>query len=657
MSIPALTANCLEDIVVGKATVKDPIVQVIDTKLTRKGDQIKVALNDGTHYFSAVLVSQLKHFYDNGDLKRFTIIKLTKFVFNVSNRQSIIILGLEIVLKETPDIIGQPQSLKIEETSQDNSATSGSAARAVQPPQPIPQTTYVDPSNVPPPPPPNTYMPPPPPNTYMPPPPSVYTPPPPQTPTPNTYMPPPPSVYAPKQPPPPPPPTYPVKHYPQQILSAQNADAIAIRTIDTLNNFVLRWAIIARIVAITPPRTFRSRDKPGQLMSITLKDKTGSMIRGTFFNDDVTKWQPKLVLNKVYRVSGGKIKMANKDYNNTGCDYEITFDDTTTFDEQIDNGSISMLSYRFVKLSTIKDRRDNEIIDVIGWVTEADEPVQFTSQKGNQLMRKRLEICDQTNTKVELTIFGDIINKMPEGNNYVIAVKEAKIGSYKGKSLSCFSGIVECDPSFPEAAQIRQWWNASGQNAEFTQLTTGEGPSNAPFIYLAAIDEQNLGQSEKGDVFNCYVVLTDIISNKKFTYPACPNIDCRGKGLSAQEDGTFFCERCRRTQDPQWRWNFTIKVADFSGSAFATIIGNDSVGELIFGESVNEMYRRMEEMDESAIRLYIQPLLFKNLNLRMRAKIDTFNSENRVKLTVYGGFETDYAKASHFFVSEIDKQK
>ena len=61
-------------------------------------------------------------------------------------------------------------------------------------------------------------------------------------------------------------------------------------------------------------------------MSVDLVDELGTEIRATIFNDAVDKFSPLLEVGRVYIVSRGRVKAANRQYSMVNNDYEITLD-------------------------------------------------------------------------------------------------------------------------------------------------------------------------------------------------------------------------------------------------------------------------------------------------------------------------------------------
>jgi len=96
--------------------------------------------------------------------------------------------------------------------------------------------------------------------------------------------------------------------------------------ISALNPYANRWTIKARVTSKSDLKTWANNKGEGTLFSIDLLDSQGSEIRATFFKETAQKYFSKIQEGKVYTFSGGKLKIANKQYSSIKNNYEITFD-------------------------------------------------------------------------------------------------------------------------------------------------------------------------------------------------------------------------------------------------------------------------------------------------------------------------------------------
>jgi replication factor A1 len=70
----------------------------------------------------------------------------------------------------------------------------------------------------------------------------------------------------------------------------------------------------------------------GQWFSVTIQDKSGTIV-GKFFNNAVEDFYDILEENKTYKFNNFKLRMANKNYDNSSSIYELNFDERSSIEE------------------------------------------------------------------------------------------------------------------------------------------------------------------------------------------------------------------------------------------------------------------------------------------------------------------------------------
>jgi replication factor A1 len=113
-------------------------------------------------------------------------------------------------------------------------------------------------------------------------------------------------------------------------------------------------------------RTYKNQKGEGRVGSIDLLDSSGD-IRGTFFNDECDRWMSTLAVNTVYKIKGGQIKQANRQYNNCKSDCEITFGRDTVF-EPLGDADAPKITYNFLKIEEIEQVEPGRPIDILAIV-------------------------------------------------------------------------------------------------------------------------------------------------------------------------------------------------------------------------------------------------------------------------------------------------
>ena len=99
--------------------------------------------------------------------------------------------------------------------------------------------------------------------------------------------------------------------------------------IKSLNPYQNKWTIKARILNKSDIKNYSNQRGSGQLFSVILSDASGE-IKATGFKDAVQFFYDLLQEGSVYQISKASLRAANKQYNTTDNDYEMTFDQNTS---------------------------------------------------------------------------------------------------------------------------------------------------------------------------------------------------------------------------------------------------------------------------------------------------------------------------------------
>lgn len=110
--------------------------------------------------------------------------------------------------------------------------------------------------------------------------------------------------------------------------SAASSNA-PIFPIKSLNPYQNKWTIKARVLKKGEIKTWNNAKGSGQLFSVVLSDASGD-IKATGFKEAVNLFYDLLQEGSVYEISKAALKPANKQYNTTNNDYEMSFDQNTS---------------------------------------------------------------------------------------------------------------------------------------------------------------------------------------------------------------------------------------------------------------------------------------------------------------------------------------
>lgn len=592
-----------------------PVLQAISIKNVGSSNDTKryrAVLSDGTHFVQGMVATQLNDMIDSKELQVNTCFTVEDFMNNSVQGRNVIIL-LKISVVGTPDRrIGSPTDIeKAGNKAMDNDGQGK--------PAPMYNRTNT-PAN----------------NAYA----SAK----------NPYS--PPSNRS----------TGPIVHTGVQ----GTPGGTPITLISQLNMYQSRWTLKARLVSKSDIRTWSNAKGEGQLFSVELLDNSGMDIRGTFFKDAVVKFYNLLQVGSVYHISGGRIKVANMQYNTCKSQHELTFDSNSEIRLVDDAGDIQAQSFDLVKIADLERVESGKNVDVLGIVQEVGDVQSLTSKKtGKELQKSEVTLVDETGVQVKLTLWGkQAINAQNDIKpNSAVAFRRARVSDFGGVSLSGGNATVE--PNIPEASTLKEWWETQGKSGGVVKSLSSSGgggggrmDSFADRKTVADIKNQNLGyNSEKADYISFKAHFTFLKQDKEggAWYTACPNTEdpCRNRCKVTQTtDGNWQCERCHGTYDKcNRKWIFSATLADDSSTAWVSMF--DEQATALLGATADDIYDQYDNQDlydGTFKKAYYSEWIFK-----CRVKSETVNDEARVKTQVVRMDPVDYVSECKDMLAEIQK--
>ncbi|CAI6344445.1 unnamed protein product [Macrosiphum euphorbiae] len=436
----------------------------------------------------------------------------------------------------------------------------------------------------------------------------------------------------------------------------RDIDASNIHPINSLSPYQNKWTIRARVVNKAPVRTWSNQRGEGKLFSMDLLDESGE-IRATAFNSECDKFFDMIEVNKVYFITRGAIKTANKKFSNLNNDYELTLSgETQIFPcHDFDDTQMPALKFNFVPLSQVKDVDVDGIVDVIGVCQTAGELTMLMSKTTRKELKKRdVTIVDQSLSSVTITLWDTQAEDFDGSLQPVIAIKGSRIREFMGsKSLSLLgSTVMQINPDIDEAHRLRGWYDSLPSNAEFTSISArSDAGANNQFLTIKGAQLAQLGSGEKADYFSMYSHLI-FVKSESALYKACPKPDCQKKVID-RNDGTYRCEKCNdETENFKYRLMLSAQLSDSTGNQWVTMF--QETAESLLGTTSAELGRLMEESKEEYSDVF-QNQMFKLFEIRARAKMETYNNETRLKVTLFSIKPIDYKVASTKLIATIKR--
>lgn len=577
-----LSRGSIPDIIEGKQP-DDPVLQILSMKKIPSGvqERYRLLVSDGQWSSSfAMLATQLNSLVSNGEITNNCIIRMKRYICNTvqDNKKVLIILDLEML--KTGEEVGQ----KIGEPT--NFDPNKGRAEQAKPPsfQSRPSPAVAPGGNARPP-------------------------------------------------------------LAQHNYQSQNAGASpsltpsggSVHPIASLTPYQNKWTICVRVTNKSDVRTWSNSRGEGKLFSMDLLDESGE-IRATAFNEQLDKFYDMIEVNKVYFITGGTLKTANKQYSKLNNDYELTLNKITEISPCQEETAIPTMQYAFVSLDQLSQVAKDSIIDVIGVCKDTDEISTVTSKaSGRELKKRDLQIVDDTNHEVRVTLWGTSAENFDGSLQPVLAIKGARVSDFNGVSLSLLSSSsFQINPDIREAHKIKGWFDNGGCSSESVNLsnqrggTSGGGIGNV-FKTFGEAKLENLGgnQNDQPDYYSTKASVA-LIRKENCLYPACPGQNCNKKVID-MNNGMYRCEKCNQEYDTfKHRLMLSVNLADTTDNQWVTMFQDQA--EAILGVSAQTL-GDLRESNNDAFQKVFSESTFKSFNFRLRVKMETYNDESRLKCT------------------------
>lgn len=452
---------------------------------------------------------------------------------------------------------------------------------------------------------------------------------------------------------------------------ARNEAPARIIPIAALNPYQGRWTLKARVTAKGELKHYNNPRGDGKVFSFDLLDSDGGEIRATCFNAVADQFYNQIEAGKVYLISKGSLRPAQKAYNHLQNDQEIMLESTSIVQPCFDDdSSIPQQQFHFRPISDIEGMDSNSIVDVIGVVSFISPPASIMRKNGTETQRRTLHLKDMSGRSVELTLWGNHVNA--EGQRLqnicdagvfpVLAVKSGRVNDFNGKAVGTIStSQLFVEPDFQEAHRLKEWFDKEGRNIQSVSISreiTSVGRTDIRKT-ISQIKDERLGTSEKPD----WVTVSATISFIKvdtFCYTACPVMigdrQCNKK-VTNNGDGKWRCDRCDQSIDEcDYRYILQFQIQDHTGLTWVTAF--QECGEEIMGMPAKSLYYlKYEEQDDDKFGEIIRKVLFTKHIFKLKVKEEIFSDEQRVKSTVVKAEKVNFASESRFMLDMMEKLK
>ena len=465
------------------------------------------------------------------------------------------------------------------------------------------------------------------------------------------------------------PPYKPPPSYKSHGAILKNEAPARIIPISALNPYQGRWAIKARVTAKGDLRRYNNARGDGKVFSFDLLDSDGGEIRVTCFNAVVDRFFDTIEVGRVYMISKGSLKPAQKNFNHLKNEWEIFLEATSTVELCPDeDGSIPRQHFSFRPINEIETADNNAILEVIGIVISVNPSVPIMRKNGMETQRRILNLKDWSGKSVELTLWGEFCNRegqqlqemFDSGLCPVLAVKAGKVNDFSGKSIGSISATqLFINPDFPEAHKLRVWFDQVGKDVASQSISKEIMPGAAKNEIrksVSQIKDEGLGRSDKPDWITVKATIT-FIKTDSFCYTACPLMigDRQCNKKVTRSGDRWQCDRCNQEfEECDYRYLLQAQIQDHTGLTWVTAFQES--GAEILGCSAKELYLlKYEEQDDGKFGDIVRSGLFKQFLFKLKVKEEIYGDEQRVKITVVKADKVNHASESEYLLESMFK--
>ncbi|URD95318.1 Replication protein [Musa troglodytarum] len=442
-----------------------------------------------------------------------------------------------------------------------------------------------------------------------------------------------------------------------------------VHPLASLNPYQGNWTIKVRLTNKGNLRSYRNARGEGHVFNVELTDEDGTQIQATMFNEAATKFYPKFESGKVYYISKGSLRVANKQFKTVQNDYEMTLNENSIVEEVQGEAFVPETKYNFVRIDRLGAYvNGRELVDLIGIVQNVSSTLSIRRKSNNDTIPKRdITIADDSNKTVNVSFWNDLATDVGQqlldmvDTSPVVAIKCLKVGDFQGVSLSTLSrSTVVINPSLPETKKLRSWYDSEGKGTSMASVgsnlvspnsKTGSRSMYSDRVFLSQItDDPTLGQ-DKPAFFSINVYVSFIKPDQTMWYRACKT--CNKKVTEAVGSG-YWCESCQKNDDQcSLRYIMVVKVSDPSGEAWLSVFNEPA--EKIIGCSADELDRVKTEEGDEKYQLKLKEATWVPHLFRVSVAYTEYMNDRRQRITVRAEAPVDCAAESRYLLEEIHK--
>ncbi|MBA0609045.1 hypothetical protein Godav_021176 [Gossypium davidsonii] len=454
--------------------------------------------------------------------------------------------------------------------------------------------------------------------------------------------------------------------------SSRMAMTRRVHPLVSLNPYQGNWMIKVSLTSKGNMRTYKNARGEGCVFNVELTDEDGTQIQATMFNEAARKFYEKFQLGKVYYISRGTLKVANKQFKTVQNDYEMTLNENSVVEEASNEETfIPETKFNFVPIDQLGPYvNGRELVDIIGVVQSVNPVSNIKRRIDNENIPKRdLIVADETKKTVVVSLWNELANNVGQelfdnaDKSPIVAIKSLKVNEFQGVSLSTLGkSSVMINPDIPEAKKLRSWYDSEGKGSSMASIGSGLSPSSktgARSMYTDRVSLTHITSNpslgdEKPAFFSIKAFVSLIRPEQAMWYRACKT--CNKKVTEAVGSG-YWCEGCQKNDEEcNLRYIMVSKISDTRGEAWVSAFNEEA--EKIVGCSADELDKlKSEQGDIDGYQQKLKEATWVPHLFKVSVTQNEYNNEKRQRITVKAVAPINFAEESRFLLEEIKKMR
>ncbi|KAF2543950.1 hypothetical protein F2Q68_00031672 [Brassica cretica] len=245
-------------------------------------------------------------------------------------------------------------------------------------------------------------------------------------------------------------------------------------------------------------RTYKNARGEVCVFNVELTDEEGTEIQETMFNAAARKSYDTFQKGKVYYISRGSLKLANKQFKTVHNDYEMTLNEYEAGSEEmfitetkfnfVPIDELLVFHYPLSKAAKLKSWYDSE--DVIGVVQSVSPTMSIRRKSDNEMIPKRdITLVDESLKVEDFKVQSSIFVLSEHRLHFVKSVAD------RNQFLQVFHYPLS------KAAKLKSWYDSEGIETYMSAIVSGMSPSanngSSTRAYISFIKPDQEGEANE----------------------------------------------------------------------------------------------------------------------------------------------------------------